>query len=134
MHDKKPLGDRRTIRAATKKPQASISTFGTYLILIPTYNDDWSDYKTSFEYFPVEELRYIDTILLQIRIEESNEYRKILDELPPVPVSNNNDDDDIDKDDKSSLGSSLSYMRAIEWTENYSDKNFFIQKWINDGK
>ncbi|CAF0896927.1 unnamed protein product [Adineta ricciae] len=34
--------------------------------------------------------------------------------------------------DKSSLGSSLSCTGAIGWNENYSDKNFFIQKWIND--
>ncbi|CAF0898774.1 unnamed protein product [Adineta ricciae] len=130
VHDKEPLGNRRTIKAAGK--ETPLITINTYLVLIPTMDEDTSPYKQSNECFPTEELQYIYSILLQIHNEENEEQMRMLQQSHPLPAYNSNDDVNKDEDRSSSNSSLPIPRRQIHFVEIDVNKNNYIKQWLND--
>ncbi|CAF1505706.1 unnamed protein product [Adineta ricciae] len=132
-----PYGGRRSISARTKATDGPIKTVNTNLVLIPTFVPEKWKCKTVQEYFPFEELQYINEVLNQIRTEESkesDERLKIVQEMNHLQSSHSNNDHGRNQHDNnsSSSSSSLPRTRARFVEDLHWNKKDFVNKWLDN--
>ncbi|CAF4961543.1 unnamed protein product, partial [Rotaria magnacalcarata] len=132
VYPKKPFGGRRAIAAVTTTPP--ILTINTNMILVPTVVEKKGPWKPAREYFPREELDYINEIFLQMGNEDGAEQTKIIQQVnyPAAYMC----DDDGDETGNGSSSASSSYLPRVRtgFMENMNlNENDRIQQWLNDG-
>ncbi|CAF1649544.1 unnamed protein product [Rotaria magnacalcarata] len=109
VYPKKPFGGRRAIAAVTTTPP--ILTINTNMILVPTVVEKKRPWKPTREYFPREELDYINEIFLQMGNEDGAEQTKIIRHVNYPPAYKCDDDDD--ETDNGSSSTSSSYLPRV---------------------
>ena len=131
---KAPYGRRRSVHPLTKATNVPMETVNTNLILIPINVPKTWKPDDGREYFPVDELHYINELLHQISIEDSEKQRTFIEEinyLPPCPYNDNASNED---DNKSSSASSILPKTRTELVEDIRWKtNDFVNEWVENG-
>jgi hypothetical protein len=132
---KTQYGGRRSISAATTAVGVPMKTVNTNLILILiTVPEKWKC-KTVQEYFPIEELHYVNEILRQISSEDSEEQTKTIQAIDyPRPSSKNDDVNNQDDNSSSSVSSSLPKTRREFVDDIHCKKNDFVNQWLDHGQ
>ena len=131
---KMSYGGKRSIAAITFKTGEQIKTIDTNLILIPiTLPKKWRC-KGASEFFPPKELFYVNEILRQISIEDSEEQNRYINAIdysrgaPPGNYTNNDDDT------SSSTSSSIPKPRSAFVADIYWEKHSFLHQWLDRGE
>lgn len=131
---KRPYNGRRSISAKTTTVGEPLKTVNTNLILIPAAIPDKWKWKIVKEYFPAEELRYVNRIISGIQSEETEEQEKSL-VANDYPCSPNNDNiNNQDNNSSSSASSSIPKTRRELVDDMHWKTNDYVNQWLDRGQ
>ena len=131
---KRPYNGRRSISAKTTVVGEPLKTVNTNLILIPAAIPDKWKWKIVKEYFPAEELRYVNRIISGIQSEETEEQEKSL-VANNYPCSPKNDNiNNHDNNSSSSASSSIPKTRRELVDEMHWKTTDYVNQWLDHGQ
>lgn len=133
VHPKQSFEQRRSVIAARIPDGLPIRTTNTYLVLIPVTVEHMDKWKHAKEYFPQQELIYINDILLQLAKEEADDQLRIIAATNPPLMNNVNVESQ--SDNTASSSSSLPKVRTnfVEFN-NIWNRNDLVKQWLNNRK
>ena len=135
VYDKTAYAGKRSIKAQAFANTREIKTVDTNLILIPTSLPDRWRYKVPEEYFPPEDLRYINHILHELDLENSKEHMKQIESLEhPRRLPSSEYPNDKDDNRSSSTSSSVPEGRSAFAMDCYFEKDGFMNEWLDHGE
>ena len=95
----------------------------------------WWRYKVPEEYFPPEDLRYINHILHELDLENSKEHMKQIESLEhPRRLPSSEYPNDKDDNRSSSTSSSVPEGRSAFAMDCYFEKDGFMNEWLDHGE
>jgi hypothetical protein len=129
-----PYNGRRSISARTTAVCEPLKIVDTNLILIPAAVPDKWKCKIVKEYFPVEELRYVNRIISEIQSEETEEQEKSLVANDYLRSPKNDNINNQDDNSSSSASSSIPKTRRELVDDMHCKTNDYVNQWLDHGQ